>query len=64
MSEPKAYPCKWCGQPITGRKDGQKFCCDEHRYAWHKTQRISPGQLEERVRAIVREELRRAGRAD
>jgi hypothetical protein len=56
-----AYPCKWCGQPIPNRKDGQKFCCDAHRYAYHKAQHISPGQLGERIRTIVRQELKRAG---
>jgi hypothetical protein len=61
MIETKEYPCKWCGTPITNRRDGQKFCSDEHRYAFHKSQRISPMQLDEKVRAIVRDELRKAG---
>ena len=53
--------CKWCGQLIPNRKDGQRFCSDAHRYAFHKSQRITPGQLEERIRGIVRQELKRAG---
>ena len=61
MSESNKDACKWCGQVIPNRKDGQKFCCDAHRYAYHKGQRVAPGQLEERVRAIVRDELKRAG---
>ena len=60
MSQLNKYPCKWCGQPIANRKDGQKFCSDEHRYAFHRSQRISPAQFDERVRAIVRDEIKRA----
>ena len=59
MTHPDPNPCRWCGTPITSPRQGQKFCCDQHRYQWHKAQRISPGQLEERIRAIVREELER-----
>jgi hypothetical protein len=61
MSHQDGYPCKWCGQPIANRKDGQKFCSDEHRYAFHRSQRISPAQFDERVRAIVRQELKTLG---
>jgi hypothetical protein len=38
----------------------QKFCCDRHRYLWHQSQRISPEKLEEKIRAIVRDELQQA----
>lgn len=53
--------CRWCGEPISTPKRNQKFCCPEHRYLWHQAQRISPAKFDERVRAIVREELGRAG---
>jgi hypothetical protein len=61
VSHQNEYPCKWCGTPIPNRKDGQKFCSDEHRYAFHRSQRISPAQFDERVRAIVRQELKTLG---
>jgi hypothetical protein len=55
------YRCKSCRKEIPNRKDGQKFCSDACRYAFHRAQRFSPGEFDKRVRAIVREELKRAG---
>ena len=55
-SEPR---CRWCGAVIINHKQKQKFCCPSHRYLFHKNQLISPSKLEERVREIVREELRK-----
>jgi hypothetical protein len=37
----------------------EQFCCNQHRYQWHKAQRIWPGQLEERILESVREKLER-----
>ena len=51
--------CRWCSGAIEQTKRGQRFCCSSHRYLWHQAQRISPARFEERVRAIVREELSR-----
>jgi len=53
--------CRWCGEPIEAPRRGQRFCCSKHRYLWHQAQRVSPAQFDERVRAIVRQELKRAG---
>jgi len=57
----ESIPCRWCGEPISAPKRNQKFCCREHRYLWHQGQRISPAKFDERVRAIVRDELGRIG---
>ncbi len=57
MSETIPSLCRWCGEPIASPRRGQKFCCDRHRYLFHQGQRISPAKLDERIRAIVREEL-------
>jgi hypothetical protein len=59
MSQPDQSPCRWCGEAINAVKPGQKFCCARHRYLWHQAQRISPAKFDERVRVIVRDELRR-----
>jgi hypothetical protein len=61
MNQPDPIPCRWCEAAIGAPKAGQKFCCANHRYLWHKAQRISPARFDERVRSIVREELRSAG---
>src|ERR1035441_4080234 len=37
----------------------EQFCCNQHRYQWHKAQRIWSGQLEESIRESLREELER-----
>jgi hypothetical protein len=36
----------------------------KHRYLWHQRQRIPQGKFEERVRAIVREEINKTLPAD
>ena len=61
MNKPNEYHCRWCGKALEVRREGQKFCCPDHRYEFHKAQRITPGKLEEKVRAIVREELKATG---
>jgi hypothetical protein len=61
MGEPSQHVCRWCGEPIRDPKPGQRFCCSKHRWLWHQAQRFSPSQFEERVTAIVRRELKRAG---
>jgi len=58
MDSPTEPRCRWCGELIPAPRRGQKFCCDRHRYLWHQNQRISPAQLDQRVRAIVREEIK------
>jgi uncharacterized Zn finger protein (UPF0148 family) len=55
MPNPIEHHCRWCGTPLESRKKGQKFCCANHRYQWHKAQKISPGKLEEKIREIVSE---------
>jgi hypothetical protein len=57
MSQPDISLCRWCSEAISSPRRGQKFCCDRHRYLWHQGKRISPAKLDERIRAIVREEL-------
>jgi len=61
MTQPDETHCRWCGELIERPKRGQKFCSPNHRYRWHKAQQVAPGKLEDMVRAIVREELARAG---
>ena len=53
--------CRYCGEVVEHPRRGQKFCSDKHRYLWHKGQMISPAKLEERIRAIVSEELAKRG---
>jgi hypothetical protein len=60
MNDSTLPSCRWCGELITAPKRGQKFCCARHRYLWHQNQRISPARLDERIRAIVREEIKLA----
>jgi hypothetical protein len=55
MNETTLARCKWCAEPIEARRLGQKFCCRQHRYLWHRNQRISPGQLDARIREVARE---------
>jgi hypothetical protein len=57
MSDTIPALCRWCNEPITSPRRGQKFCCDRHRYLFHQNQRISPAKLDERIRAIVKEEI-------
>ena len=52
--------CRWCGVALATPKREQRFCSSSHRYRWHTAQRISPASFDERVRAIVRDELNRA----
>jgi hypothetical protein len=59
MQKPTQTTCRWCGSPITTPNREQRFCCSSHRYRWHQARRISPADLEERVRAIVRDLLKR-----
>jgi hypothetical protein len=59
MTNPTQPVCRWCSSPVANPKRAQRFCCSRHRYLWHQAQRISPARFEERVRAIVREELTR-----
>jgi hypothetical protein len=61
MPFPTETTCRWCDSAIVNPKRDQRFCCASHRYRWHAAQRISPASFEERVRAIVRDELKRAG---
>jgi hypothetical protein len=61
MNQTDQLLCRWCGEPIENPKRGQRFCCSQHRYLWHQAQRISPAQFDERIRVIVRQELKRAG---
>jgi hypothetical protein len=61
MNQANQSHCRWCGELIAQPRRGQKFCSNQHRYLWHQGQRISPAKLEERVRAIVREELAQRG---
>ena len=61
MNPADQVPCRWCGEPIEAPKRGQRFCSAKHRYLWHQAQRISPAKFEERARAIVRDELGKAG---
>jgi hypothetical protein len=52
-------------EPISNPRRGQKFCCDRHRLLSHQAQRGIPlAKLEERIRAIVREELQKGHRAN
>ena len=68
MNQPDSHSCRWCGEPITAPRQGQKFCRDQHRYLWHKAQRISPAQLDSRIdaridariREIVKDEINKA----
>jgi len=57
MSHPDQCRCRWCGELIANPRPNQRFCSDQHRHLWHRDQRISPAQLDVRIRAIVREEL-------
>jgi hypothetical protein len=57
MTEANPNPCRWCGESIEAPRKGQRFCSDKHRSLWHQHQRIYPGKLEERIRAIVKEEI-------
>src|SRR5512141_1408679 len=61
LAHPTHTTCRWCDAPIMPAKPGQKFCSSQHRYSWHRAQRISPAKFEEKVRAIVREEIERLG---
>ena len=61
MTLPDQILCRWCGEPITAPRRGQRFCCSRHRYLWHQAQGFSPAQFQEKVTAIVRRELKRAG---
>ena len=58
MTDQGQTRCRWCGIVILRHKKNQKFCCPNHRYLFHRNQLISPAKLEERVREIVREELK------
>ena len=60
MNNPTEMTCRWCGIVLANPKREQRFCCSSHRYRWHTAQRISPASFDERVRAIVRDELNRA----
>jgi hypothetical protein len=51
--------CRYCGDLVERPRRGQKFRSDRHRYLWHRGQMIWPAKLEERIRAIVKEELAR-----
>ena len=59
MSNASQTVCRWCDSPVHNPKREQRFCCSSHRYLWHQAERISPARFDERVRAIVREELAR-----
>lgn len=58
MSSPDQCHCRWCGALIERPRRGQKFCSDNHRYLWHKKQRITPAQLEGKIREMVDERIR------
>jgi hypothetical protein len=60
MNTPAEPRCRWCGELISAPRPGRRFCCDRHRYLWHQNQRVSPAKLDERIRAIVREEIKLA----
>ena len=60
MPIPTQTTCRWCGNAIANPKREQRFCSSSHRYRWHKAQQIAPASFEQRVRAIVRGELKRA----
>ena len=60
MNNSTQTTCRWCGSAIPNPQREQRFCSSSHRYRWHTAQRISPANFDERVRAIVRDELKRA----
>jgi len=51
MNKSRGKCCRWCGGALEGRQS--RFCSDEHRFAWHKNQRIAPGQLDAKIAAMV-----------
>jgi hypothetical protein len=54
VSRELATVCAYCGGPIdtTVRRKHRtrKFCCDEHRWAWHRDRRLA---LHEELRRLV-----------
>jgi hypothetical protein len=58
MSQTDVLHCRWCDEPIPNPQARPEICSDRHRYLVHQNQRISPAKFDEKVRAIVREELK------
>ena len=48
-------------QAYNGSQPWPAILLFRHRYLWHQAQGFSPAQFQEKVTAIVRRELKRAG---